>query len=89
MSKLDFRGIGAGLGKKLGGDAHDITSYILTCGCGLELGPLGGHRTDEEGRRCVGCPQCQMATVLDKNGQVIKFVPISSILELQQKAAGG
>ena len=87
MSKITFHGDGAGLGKVTRtGDQNNAANYVLTCGCGLELGPIGGHRADALGRRCVGCPRCQMATVLDKDGQVLNFVPISAILEMQKKA---
>lgn len=90
MSKIAFHGEGAGLGRiEKGGDANSPANYVLTCGCGLELGPIGGNRADDMGRRCIGCPRCQMATVVDKNGQILNFVPISAILEMQKKAASG
>jgi hypothetical protein len=89
MSKIAYHGEGAGLGRvERGGDRNSAANYVLTCACGLELGPLGGHRQDDEGRRAIGCPRCLMATIVDKNGQILKHLPISVILEMQKKAAG-
>lgn len=88
MSKVAFHGKGAGLGRvERSGDANSATDYVLTCGCGLELGPLGSYRQDTEGRRCVVCPRCEMVTVTDERGQILKFVPLKTVVEAQAKAA--
>jgi hypothetical protein len=85
MSKIDFHGEGAGLGRiEKSGDANSAANYMLTCGCGLQLGPIGGYRPDAEGRRCIACPQCEMVTVTDKNAQILKFVAMKDIVEAQK-----
>ena len=88
MSKITFHGEGAGLGKvQNNGDANSANNYVLTCGCGLELGPLGGYRQDTEGRRCMACPRCNMVTVTDKDAKILKFIPMKDILEAQKRTA--
>ncbi len=94
MSKIVFHGEGAGLGRvEKGGDANSISNYMIECACGTHL-VLGGCRADDEGRRCVGCPKCEMATVVDKHGQILKVLPIIEIRKMQianivKAAAGG
>ncbi len=88
MSKVAFHGVGAGLGRvEKSGDHGSVTDYVLTCGCGLELGPLGGYRPDTEWRRCLCCPRCEMVTVTDKDAKVIKFVPMKDIVAAQAAKA--
>ncbi len=90
MSRVDYHGTGAGLGRiDKTGDANSATDYMLTCGCGLALGPLGGYRANAEGQRSVCCPRCEMVTILDKSAQVIRFLPMRLIVEAQTNTTRG
>lgn len=83
MSKIVFHGEGAGLGRvQKNGDANSLSNYVIECGCGTTL-VLGGNRPDAEGRLCVGCPKCEMATVVSKDAQVLAVVPIAAIRKMQ------
>jgi hypothetical protein len=82
MSKVAFHGQLAGMQSKAtkSGNSNSLTDYVLTCGCGTDLGPVARFLPDSEGRRCAACPKCNMATVLDKNAVVLKFLPVAEIL---------
>ncbi len=85
MSKVAFHGEGAGLGRvEKGGDANSAANYMLTCGCGLELGPVGGYRVNPEGFRSVCCPRCEMVTILDKDAKIMKFLPMKDLVAMQK-----
>jgi hypothetical protein len=87
MSKVVFHGEGAGLGRvEKGGDTNDVANYCVECSCGMTL-VLGGNRRDAEGRICVGCPRCEMATVVDRSGQVLKVLPIAEFRAMQVRDA--
>jgi len=87
MSKLDFKGEGAGLGKELrNGDRSNPFNYVITCGCGTELGPLGRFRANGEGVRTPYCPVCRHVTIVKADGQIANYVPATTLLQKHAEA---
>lgn len=64
MSMLRFDGQGAGLGKRLGGDANDAASYTLVCRCGHDAGPLARFLLQPSGIRASRCLICDTVTII-------------------------
>jgi len=94
MSRLRFDGAGAGLGKRLGGDANSMFDYTLLCvpacvnpqtGKTTELGPLGRYRADGLGRRSALCPICNHVSIVDDTGACHAYIHFDVINQLQKK----
>lgn len=76
MSKVDFKGQSAGLaGEARGGDANSAFDYVVTCGCGVNLGVLGAFSKNAEGRRTIYCSRCKHVTVM-KEAQVERYISV-------------
>lgn len=85
MSKLRFDGAGAGLGKRLGGDANSPADYMLICSCEVELGPLARFLENGEGFRSAWCTRCDHVTIV-RGTQVLRVIPLK---ELEARRGNG
>lgn len=73
MSKLVYVGNKAGLltaGTDKAGDMNSPADYVLSCGCGVELGPLVRFSPNAEGHRSCFCPRCKHVTIVKKDGAI-------------------
>lgn len=90
MSRITYEGEGAGLGKKLtNGDRNSPHNYMLTCTCETILGPLGRFAPNTEGCRSALCPKCELVTIVDGRGQILKVVHVSLVLAPNVQGARG
>lgn len=70
--------------RTLAGDANAIYNYVLFCGCDegrTELGVVARFTANKDGHRSAACPKCKNVTILDKNLQVVKVLPLAKVLE--------
>lgn len=74
MSHLRFDGQGAGLNKRMGGNANSASDYTLICTCETELGVLARYFPNDSGARSVFCPRCHHITIVNAEGQVTAYV---------------
>lgn len=90
MSRITYEGEGAGLGKKLtNGDRNSAFNYMLTCTCEAVLGPLGRFAPNARGERSALCTKCELVTIVDGQGQILKVVHVSVVLAPNVQGAKG